>query len=473
MADIMSRTDLKTFVPQPKTYKRGPFTVEAAGYEKVEGETIPRVHPGSKNGLKTSPGDGIETMYDLVKVSGRKYGNAKAIGTRKLIKIHRETKKIKKKVDGQVVEQDKEWQYFELGPYEYMSFTEYEKLTLKIGSALRAIGLNKGDRIQIFAATSSKWLSIAHGACSQSMPIVTAYDTLGEEGLKHSMQQSGSQAIFLDGTLLKKLIKPLNELKQVKHVIYNKEAPEFNEGDVQKLKDAHPSITITEYDAFVKLGEEHMVDPVPPTREDLCCIMYTSGSTGAPKGVLLKHKNVIAAIAGVNAVVEPYIGPGDGLLTYLPLAHILEFVFESACLNWGGTMGYGHPKTISDASVRNCNGDIREFKPTILVGVPAVWETVKKGVLAKVSKSSPIVKSMFWGAMSAKSMMMSNSGIPGTGFGTSIVDSVVFSKIKEATGGRLRICMSGGGPVAKETQRFISMAIAPMIIGYGLTETSA
>jgi len=135
-------------------------------------------------------------------------------------------------------------------------------------------------------------------------------------------------------------------------------------------------------------------------------------------------------------------------------------------------MGYGNPKTISDASVRNCAGDIREFKPTILVGVPAVWETVKKGVLAKVEKSGTVTKNMFWAAMAAKSAMTS-SNLPLTGLGTSVVDSVVFSKVKEATGGRLRICMCGGGPISKETQRFISMVIAPMIIGYGLTETSA
>jgi len=190
--------------------------------------------------------------------------------------------------------------------------------------------------------------------------------------------------------------------------------------------------------------------------------------------VLLTHRNVVAAIAGVNTIVGPYLGPGDGLLTYLPLAHILEFVFESACLYWGGTMGYGNPKTISDANMRNCRGDIAEFKPTILVGVPAVWETVKKGIMARVHGMNAIVRNMFWAAMSAKSFMMHNSGyLPLSGLGTSIVDTVVFKKIQEATGGRLRICMNGGGPIAKETQRFISMAIAPMIGGYGLTETSA
>jgi len=173
-------------------------------------------------------------------------------------------------------------------------------------------------------------------------------------------------------------------------------------------------------------------------------------------------------VAGVNVIVGPYLGPGDSLLTYLPLAHILEFVFENACLYWGGTMGYGNPKTLSDLSVRNCKGDIRELKPSVLVGVPAVWESVKKGVVAKVNQGSPIVRSLFWGALAAKGFLLS-TGLPGT----AILDAVVFKKVKEATGGRLKLCMNGGGPVAKDTQRFISMAICPMISGYGLTETTA
>jgi long-chain acyl-CoA synthetase len=131
-------------------------------------------------------------------------------------------------------------------------------------------------------------------------------------------------------------------------------------------------------------------------------------------------------------------------------------------------MGYGNPKTLSDTSVRNCKGDIREFRPTVLVGVPAVWESVKKGIVGKVNSGSAIVKNLFWGALWAKSNLM-HYNIPGSG----ILDTVVFNKIREATGGRLRICLNGGGPIAKDTQRFISMAITPMISGYGLTETCA
>lgn len=173
-------------------------------------------------------------------------------------------------------------------------------------------------------------------------------------------------------------------------------------------------------------------------------------------------------VTGVSVIVHPYLGPGDSLLTYLPLAHILEFVFENACLYWGGTMGYGNPKTLSDVSVKNCAGDIRELKPSVLVGVPAVWESIKKGIVSKVNSGSPIVKKLFWSALWAKNNLL-HFGLPGTG----VLDAVVFAKVREATGGRLKICMNGGGPVAQDTQRFISMAIAPLINGYGLTETTA
>lgn len=481
MGDIMQSKSLKTMVPQPKVYKRPPYTVEAPGMKKVDGETIPRRNVRTKDELLVTPDPETKTIFDIVKRSSQKFGNAKALGKRRLITMHEETKKVKKMVDGKEVEQDKKWTYFELSPYDYMSFTEYEQLVLNVGCGFRALGMNSPDRVHLFAATHPHWLATAHGAASQSMPIVTAYDTLGEDGLKHSLMQTNAKAIFLDPHLIVKLVKPLQEAKDIQHVIYNdddastsKAEPEKVEADIKKLKDAHPHLTVHSFSDFIKLGQAEKVDPTPPKPEDLCCIMYTSGSTGAPKGVMLTHKNVLAAIAGVNLVVEPYLGPGDGLLTYLPLAHILEFVFESACLYWGGTMGYGNPKTISDASVRNCRGDIAEFRPTILVGVPAVWETVKKGIIAKVNKLNPISKNMFWGAMSTKTFLMANSSyMPLSGLGTSILDNVVFKKIQEATGGRLRICLNGGGPIAKDTQRFISMAIAPMISGYGLTETAA
>jgi long-chain acyl-CoA synthetase len=126
------------------------------------------------------------------------------------------------------------------------------------------------------------------------MPIVTAYDTLGEEGLKYSMLQTKAKAIYLDPHLLTKLINPLKEATALQVVVYNT-AEEVKQADIDKLKEAHPHLTVVSFDDLDKLGEENPVDTVPPKPDDLCCVMYTSGSTGPPKGVMLKHKNVVSA----------------------------------------------------------------------------------------------------------------------------------------------------------------------------------
>lgn len=163
MGDIMNRTDLKKLVPQPKPYKKGPYTVEAKGYEKKDGETIPRVHPAAKDGLISTPAPDIKTIYDVLRSSSKKFGNAKALGYRTLIKVHEEVKQIKKVVDGKETTVDKKWQFSELSAYTYISFVEYEQLCFKVASGYRALGMNKGDRVHIFASTSPWWLATAHG----------------------------------------------------------------------------------------------------------------------------------------------------------------------------------------------------------------------------------------------------------------------------------------------------------------------
>jgi long-chain acyl-CoA synthetase len=138
---------------QPYMYKNGSFSVEVPGVQKKEGETIPRRHPAAKDGLISTPDPEVRTVYDLVRRGASKFGNAKAMGSRKVIETHNEKKMVKKVVEGQVQEVEKTWTYFQLSEYNYISFTQYEKLVEQLASGLRKVGLSKGDRLHLYAAT--------------------------------------------------------------------------------------------------------------------------------------------------------------------------------------------------------------------------------------------------------------------------------------------------------------------------------
>lgn len=155
--------NLKTLAPLPKPYKSTPATAEAPGFPHVEGETIPRRNAKTVNALRTTPHKDVTTAHDVIGYASAKYGNAVAVGSRKLIRMHSETKKIKK--GDEMV--DKTWQYFELGPYSYLSFVEFEKLCLQVGRGLRKLGMEPGDKLHLFAQTHPHWLASAHGKQQQ------------------------------------------------------------------------------------------------------------------------------------------------------------------------------------------------------------------------------------------------------------------------------------------------------------------
>ncbi|KAJ4338022.1 long-chain fatty acid-CoA ligase [Ascochyta clinopodiicola] len=446
---------------QPCMRATGPFSVEVPGTEAVPGETRPRRHPTAVNGLVAQPHASVRTAYDIVRYAVRNHGDTKCVGARPLLATHRE----RKTVNGA----EKEWQYFDLGPYQYLTVNEFQDHIGVLGSGLRQLGLDPQDKLHLYGATSLPWMSLAHAAFTQSLTIVTAYDTLGLDGLRSSLAQTRSRAIFLDAALLPSLVKVLPDVATLEFVLLNEasaDAAPDAPAAVDTLRDRFPHIRLITYDQLKQLGHDKPADHVPPRPEDLACVMYTSGSSGTPKGVTILHSTIVAGVAGAASIVGPYFSPKDRLLAYLPPAHIIEFVIENACIFWGTTLGYGSPKTLTDASVRNCKGDMAEFQPTFLAGVPAVWELIKKGIMAKVQASGTLKKNMFWAAFSAKQAMLA-WGLPGS----ALIDSIVFAPIRAATGGKLRCGLNGGGPLAKDTQIFMSMTLTPIITGYGLTET--
>ena len=138
---------------QAQMVRKPPYSVNASGYEKTKGETIPRRNPLAKDKLIVQPSDEVKTIFDNLKRAAAKFGNAKAVGSRRIIKTHTEMKKVKKIVDGQEQEVDKKWTYFELSGYEYMSFVEYEKLALECGAGLATLGISKENKMHLYGAT--------------------------------------------------------------------------------------------------------------------------------------------------------------------------------------------------------------------------------------------------------------------------------------------------------------------------------
>lgn len=441
--------------------------------EAKPGETAPRRNIKAKDAPWDFPGNNPDcnTIYNLLTWACNEFATRQAMGSRKIVATHDEEVMVSKKIDGKLEKVPKTWTYFELSGFEYITYTQLLQTVKEYAAGILALGIKpQGKEIfHIYAQTSAPWFQTALALSANAIPIATAYDTLGEEGLTHSLVQTESVAVFTDNAILHTLVKPLEKATNIRIIVYRDDIDDVeNDKSIQSLLKVRPELKIVSYNQVIALGKQNFVEPLGSKPEDLALIMYTSGSTGPPKGVVLTNANVVAGVAGPTGNIDrSYIQPGDRLLAFLPLAHILEFTFELATLYWGAVLGYGTVKTISDSSVRNCLGDIREFKPNVMCGVPAVWEQVRKGILAKVSASSAFRQKIFWSAYKTKAKL-SAMGLP-----CPLVDNLIFKKIKEATGGNLKVVLNGGAAISLDTQEFITNLICPMVIGYGLTETNA
>ncbi|RHZ70620.1 hypothetical protein Glove_269g28 [Diversispora epigaea] len=431
---------------------------------KIDGET--QIHRSflSPNNLSTIPSEEIHTLYDVFQHCVKTSETKNAFGFRKIVKIIEEEKEVTKIVGGEPIKEKKIWKYFQMSDYEYLNFSQANEIVKNIGAGLVKLGLNNETKLALYTFTNVNWMLVSHGCYTQGITITTAYDTLGEENIIFSMNETEVKAIFTNSSLLPILKNVADNIYTLEHVIYD---GDLDESDKNDFKTAHPKINLITLEELKQLGKENPLEDHPPKPQDYCCIMYTSGSTGKPKGVIVTHANAVSAIAGAKVKFGPFVAPDDTYLAYLPFAHILEFIIENCFMYLGMTIGYGTVKTLSTASVRNCSGDIQEFKPSILGGVPAVFEMIKKDILTKINASGTSKQKMFYGAFNAK-RFLKNYGLP-----TGILDMVVFKKVKQQFGGRLRLTFSGGAPIFTETHEFLSTTLCPMMLGYGLTETSS
>lgn len=444
--------------------------------EASPGETAPRRNVKFKDApLERPVGMKCKTVSEYMEECAERQPKVNAMGYRKFVNTYTELKKTPKGVE-------KEWTYYEYSPYSFITYQNVIKLTRDYGKGLVKLGLEpeQVSKLQIFASTSYRWMLTFLATQTQNIPIVTAYDTLGEEGLTHSLVETELSAVFTDNVLLDQLIKPLQKAKSVKYIIHgDKIDPEDKRLDgkfyenakkaMDKILEVRPEIKFISFEECIELGKEASDIEVKSAKpEDLSCIMYTSGSTGTPKGVVLTQGNIVAAIAGTTSVADRGIClVGERLIAFLPLAHIFELVLELTAFYWGACLGYATVKTLTADSCRNCQPDLIEFKPNLMVGVAAVWESLRKGVFAKVKQQPYLTQKLFWTAYKLKSSFKAYN-IPGGG-----LFDIIFKKIKSATGGHLKYVLNGGSPISIDAQEFVSTLIAPMLVGYGLTETAA
>lgn len=244
---------------------------------------------------------------------------------------------------------------------------------------------------------------------------------------------------------------------------FGKVTPEQKES-VEK----HGSV-IYSWNEFLQLGDNKDFDLPVKKKSDICTIMYTSGTTGDPKGVLISNESIITLLAGVKRLLESVneeLDENDVYLSFLPLAHIFDRVIEELFIWTGASIGFWR------GDVKLLTEDIGELKPTIFCAVPRVLDRIYSGLTQRISSGGILKKTLFNFAYSHKHNNMRKGHAHGAA--SPIADKIVFSKVKQGLGGRVRLILSGAAPLSTHVESYLRVvACAHVLQGYGLTETCA
>lgn len=349
---------------------------------------------------------------------------------------------------------------------QWISVTNREAIdrTEQIAAALMSNGIQPGDKIAIISNNRLEWALIDYATMAVGAILVPVYPSLLEEQIEFLLNHSETKIVFAEDQIqIDKVDNVRNSLKKCEHFICIEEVgvqenwtglSAFTAMGLNKLKDQKDCVQLS-------------IDQVK--REQVATIIYTSGTTGEPKGALLSHHNFLANIENAANIFTFY--DTDLLLSFLPLSHVLERMA-------GHYQATYHNIEIAYAeSIEAVPQNILELRPTLMISVPRLYEKMYAKILETVELGSGLKQKIFYWAIKVGQVTIKNKmeGVaPGAGqkFKQVLADKLVFSKLKEKMGGRIRFFVSGGAPLSPEIASFFGAAGLYILEGYGLTETS-
>lgn len=351
-----------------------------------------------------------------------------------------------------------------VGPYVWLTYQEVYDSAIRVGSAMRGLNVNPGDRCGIYGSNCPQWIIAMQACYSQGIIYVPLYDTLGPNAVEFIINHAEVSIAFVQENKIPSILSCLpNCNTHLKTIISF-----ANVSAAQKKEAEELGVSCFSLEEFSQLGNSSYELPAKQ-RTDNCTLMYTSGTTGEPKGVILTNEAIMAEVLSMEQMLEltdKVFTTEDSFFSYLPLAHVYDQIVENYCIYKGSSIGYWR------GDIRFLMDDIQELKPTIFCGVPRVYDRIYTGIAGKVSTGGTIKKLLFQYAYNYKLANM-EKGLPHDK-AAPLMDKLVFEKIKLAFGGRVRLMFSGAAPLPRHVEEFLRVtSCATLAQGYGLTESCA
>lgn len=348
------------------------------------------------------------------------------------------------------------------GPYVWLTYKEVYDSAMRMGSAMRRRGVNPGDRCGIYGSNCPEWITAMEACNSQAITYVPLYDTLGPDAVEFIINHAEVSIAFVQENKLSSILSCLPKCSSNLKTIVS-----FGKiSDMQKKEADELGVSCFSWEEFPQLGSLDCELP-PKQKTDVCTIMYTSGTTGEPKGVILTNGALMAEVLSVDQLLfltDRVAAEEDSYFSFLPLAHVYDQVIETYCIYKGASIGFWR------GDVRYLMEDLQELKPSIFCGVPRVYDRIYTGTLAKVSAGGGLKKKLFDFAYNFKLGYL-EKGFPQEK-AAPLLDRLVFDKTKQALGGRVRILLSGAAPLPKHVEEFLRVtSCSTLSQGYGLTES--